>query len=83
MHSAYLIAICNPLTNALIRAEIWSSPEWHQSMQLPERTYVAFEVKGTSFHEAHKSMLRVIARSDSRYHYLFGLLDEATRSEAA
>ena len=41
---AYLIAICDAETHAIIDAGIWSQPEWEASRCPDEPTYVAFAV---------------------------------------
>ena len=69
--SAYLIVICDEETNGILSATIWSSPEWEQSMCLQGcRTYVAYEIRGTTFDDARKRMIEAIQNSRSRYHYL-------------
>lgn len=75
-HTAYLIVICDPKTNALKRAAIWSSPEWEQSRCLADRTFVAYEVYGDSFQKARDNMIQVISNPRCRYHYLMALLSE-------
>lgn len=70
LHTAYLVVICHNETNAIIGAEIWSSPEWMQSRRLIHRTYVAFEVKAESFQKAIDLMRETIANPLCRYHWL-------------
>lgn len=81
MANAYLIAICDPTTNTILRTEIWSSPEWEQSRQLAERTYVAWRMSGVTFQDAHDRMVAAISDEQCRYHYLYGYLSELIRSE--
>lgn len=77
MHSAYLIVICDRETNAVMGAQIWSSPEWEQSRCLPCPTYVAYQVGGCkSFHEAREHLVKVISDPRSRYHWLLDYLDK-------
>lgn len=79
-HSAYLIAICHPVTNVLLGAEIWSSPEWTQSRVLPERTFVAFRTYGNSYQAAKDSMLRQLDEPNFRYAWLKPWLDVPWRA---
>ena len=72
---AYLIVICDPITNAIKRTEIWSSPEWEQSLCLKERTFIAYEVEEETYAEARKLMIFAISIPSCRYHYLYKLLD--------
>lgn len=87
---AYLIAICDPETNAIKGAAIWSSPEWEQSMMLEDYTYVAWQVDttirsgtGAPFHAAAKHLLESIvhhytvipsAKHNFRYRKLLAFL---------
>lgn len=77
LKSAYLIVTCDPETNAIVGAAIWSSPEWEQSRQLPGvRTYVAWEVRHNSYHEAREYMVTRLQDERCRYHYLLKWLEE-------
>lgn len=69
-YKAYLIVVCDSVTNAVLGAEIWSSPEWEQSRCLEQRTYIAYAVGGFSFHEARIGLLEAISDPRSRYHWL-------------
>ena len=73
---AYLIVICDPVTNAVIRVEIWSSPEWEQSICLMERTYVAFICSADSYAEAKKNLFKCIVQPTSRYHWTLSFFGE-------
>ena len=73
---AYLIVICDKETNAIVDVEIWSSPEWEQSRQLPNPTYVAFVAHGDSFHEARKSLVQQIRHPSCRYNWLSKYFDD-------
>lgn len=67
---AYLIVICDPETNAIKEATVWSSPEWEQSRALPgARVYVAWQVTVGSFQDGIDYILQQIARPEHRYHY--------------
>jgi len=69
--SAYLIVICDTKTHAILRAEIWSSPEWQQSRVLPNcRTYVAYELKAPSFQIGIDRIIEMVLEPTNRYHYL-------------
>jgi hypothetical protein len=69
-HQAYLVVICDPETNRVLAADTWSSPEWGQSRQLPQRVYILYQRGGRSYHEAQQSLLEEVARPDSRYHWV-------------
>lgn len=71
--SAYLIVICDTETNAILRVEIWSSPEWEQSRCLDTPTYVAYEVRHETYAKAKERMLEIIAEPSCRYHKLYHL----------
>lgn len=73
---AYLIVICDPIANAILRVEIWSSPEWEQSMCLKERSFIAYAVDGETFHEARLSLLEAIKIPSCRYHYLYNIMTQ-------
>lgn len=75
--TAYLIAICDPKTNAIIKADIWSSPEYRQSRCLPQRTYVAYEITADTYQQARDYLEEVIKDQNSRYHYLYQYLPKA------
>ena len=71
MAKACLIVICDPETNAIRRVEIWSSPEWKQSMFLTDAvTYVAFELTAESFDKARKMLVDLLHMPGFRYHWL-------------
>jgi hypothetical protein len=71
MAKAYLIVICDPETNAIRRVEIWSSPEWEQSMFLTDAvTYVAFELTADSYDEARNRLVELLHLPGFRYHRL-------------
>jgi len=76
LKDAYLIVIYDEVTNAVIRADIWSSPEWEQSRCLTERTYVAYRTKGRSFEDARKNVIQAMSHKLSRYHWLLEYLDD-------
>ena len=71
-YGAFLIVACDLETNAIVGADIWSSPEWEQSRQLPNvRTYVAYQVRGCdSFATGIDRIRQDIANPQHRYHYL-------------
>jgi hypothetical protein len=74
--SAYLIVICSPQDNSILRAELWSNPEWEASLCLPNvRTYVAYSVSSDSFSSACKLLLQSIFLSN-RYAYLRPYLEK-------
>lgn len=73
---AYLVVICDPITNAILRVEIWSSPEWEQSMCLKERTFIAYVVEEETYSKAKELMLFAISIPSCRYHYLYNLLSK-------
>lgn len=75
LSTAYLIVICNRETNAIEKVAIWSSPEWQQSRQLDQPTYVAYELKAETFQKAIDQMCVWIGQKDSRYHYLVKYLE--------
>jgi hypothetical protein len=77
MAKAYLIVICDPETNAIRRVEIWSSPEWEQSMCLTDAvTYVAFELTADSYDEARKQLVELLHMPVFRYHWLEKFFNE-------
>ena len=75
MHSAYLIVVCDVKTNAVKSARIWSSPEWEQSICIPDRTFVAYEVKDVDYQSARDALVVTISQPRSRYHWLLKHLD--------
>lgn len=80
MRKAYLIVICDNVTNAVLSAAIWSSPEWEQSRCLDQRTYVAYVVSGSSFSEASRELIKSIQNPKSRYHWLLNNLPKESIS---
>ena len=82
MYSAYLIVVCDIETNAVTEVTIWSSPEWQQSRCLHNPTYVAYETKGASFHEATVALVKAISDPRSRYHWLFQRLETGKKELA-
>lgn len=76
MKKAYLIVICNEVTNAIESATVWSSPEWEQLACLKGvRTYVAFSVTSSvSYEDAATRLVNAIREPDSRYSYLYPYL---------
>lgn len=77
---AFLVVICDPVTNAILKADVWSSPEWEQSMCLKERCFVAFMVEDCeNFEKARKLLISVISSPISRYHQYFRYLSEEDR----
>lgn len=79
--TAYLVVICDRESNAVIEAAIWSSPEWEQSLCLPERTFVAYQVRAGSFDAASQSLRGAISLPSSRYHWLYQLLPAHVKQE--
>lgn len=85
MSSAFLVVICDENTNAPINAEVWSSPEWQQSMFLPERVFVLYEVhlpnnKSNVFQDARDELKRRIEnRHFTRYHWVIPYLNKDRR----
>jgi hypothetical protein len=78
-YKAYLIVICDNVTNAILSATIWSSPEWEQSRCLDQRTYVAYATSGPSYAEAKEGIVRAMEHPQSRYHWLLNHLDERSK----
>lgn len=76
---AYLIVICDCETNAILSVTVWSSPEWEQSRQLDQRTFVAYKVSGHTFQEAKDRLLQSISDPRSRYHYLMDWFEKEPR----
>lgn len=83
MAKAYLVVICDEKTNAVINAEVWSSPEWRQSMCLPERVYILYfvEVNSTQarcgFQEARDYLMEIIQNPQmTRYHWVIPYLNK-------
>lgn len=71
LKSAYLIVICNQETNAIEESAIWSSPEWEQSLCLPNKNvFVAYHAEGETFASAKKVMLQLLEIPNFRYSYL-------------
>jgi hypothetical protein len=70
MHKAYLILILDMEFKPL-RAEIWSSTPWEQSM-LPKNVqcFIAHETYGSSFQQAHDAMRESI-KICAEYHDYF------------
>lgn len=82
IHYVYLIVICDPVTNAIRCAEIWSSPEWEQSRYLPDcHVFVAYRIGAGSFHEAKDKLEEDISNEKHRYHYLFDFLNKGRGSK--
>lgn len=81
--SAYLVVICDPTDNSVAEVAIWSSPEWEQSMCLPEsRTYVLYTVKSDTYAHAEEALRETIAYPQHRYNWASQLLDKpASRGE--
>jgi hypothetical protein len=75
-YRAYLVVICDRESNAVIAADIWSSPEWEQSQYLDNITYVAYSTVGDSFEDARKEVLRAMEHPKSRYHWLLEHLND-------
>ncbi len=73
---AYLILKCDPVTNAPVGADIWSSPEWEQTRTLNERTFVVYVVESDTFENAIAYLLWVISNPTCRYHYVYVLLSD-------
>ena len=80
-NTAYLIVICDRETNKILKAEIWSSPEWEQSRCLDQPTYVAFSVRSSSFSQAIKMLLWFISHERSRYYPLVKYLNEEYKNQ--
>jgi len=78
-YKAYLIVICDKVTNEVLSATIWSSPEWEQSRCLDERTYVAYATIGSSYANAKNGILTAMEHPKSRYHWLLEYLDDESR----
>jgi hypothetical protein len=76
---AYLVVLCHPDTNIMIRADVWSSPEWDQSRCLEERVFVLLIWEGETYQDAKLKMLRLINdQADvpyARYNYVKRLMD--------
>jgi hypothetical protein len=81
-YTAYLIVMCDKKTNAILGADIWSSPEWEQSRRLDCYTYVAFQHSSTeSYHDARNQLIKTINNSynmfgDDRYFRLLKYVKE-------
>jgi hypothetical protein len=75
MHKACLIVILDMEFKPL-RAEIWSSAPWEQSM-LPRNAqcFVAYETSAQSFQQAH-DVMRESVRVSAQYHPSFKILVE-------
>lgn len=57
---AYLVVLCDPVTNAIKHTVIWSSPEWEQSRILGDYvSYVALSVKDTAFSAATTRLVQI------------------------
>lgn len=68
---AYLIVVCDRETHQILGVYIWSSPEWEQSRQLPQITYVAYQLTShTSFQDGINRIEQVMQEPNSRYGYL-------------
>lgn len=78
-YKAYLIVICDNVTNAILSATIWSSPEWEQSRCLDQRTYVAYATSGSDYADAKDGIVRAMEHPRSRYHWLLAYLDDPSR----
>lgn len=77
LREAYLIVVCNEVTNAIEEVLIWSSPEWEQSRVLPNvRVYIAYCVSAESFQEAKDALLDTIKNPSNRYHYLWKIWND-------
>lgn len=85
MSKAFLVVICDEKTNAPINAEVWSSPEWQQSMCLPERVFILFQIdwlnrKDNTFQHARDELKRQIeSRYFTRYHWVIPYLNKDRR----
>ena len=56
--TAYLIAILDKETNAVVDCEIWSKPEWEQSVDIPKYyTGIMYQIDGKDDDEATDKML--------------------------
>lgn len=80
MAHAYLIVICEPETNRVLGAEIWSSPEWEQSRCMDKVTYVLYhvEVPSHKYVDARSALLRTICNPlVKRYHWVLKYLEPA------
>lgn len=74
---AYLVAICDSETHAVIDAGIWSQPEWESSRYLDEPTYVAFAVNtflpsGMEHHKAFTFAAKQMLEDFVRHWELLG-----------
>lgn len=79
--AAYLIVVCDPVTNAPLRADVWSSPEWEQSRCLDERTFVLYKVSSfKSYSNAKEMLLEDIALPSMRYHWAWELYKKTASS---
>lgn len=75
-YTAYLIVICDKDTHQILDVEIWSSPEWEQSLRLPHPTYVAFEWRSDeSFGKARNQMIEWLG-SGGRYDKLMKIYNK-------
>lgn len=84
LHNAYLIVFCDNNDNALVGADVWSSPEWQQSQcRTDVRTFVALHRASHAeyFGGAMRALIHEISNPDHRYHYLYKLLPEVKRRE--
>ena len=86
MSKAFLVVICDEKTNAPINAEVWSSPEWQQSMFLPEKVFILYEThianpkKDTIFQHARDELKRHIeSKYFTRYHWVIPYLNKDRR----
>jgi hypothetical protein len=61
-YTAYLIVVCDKDTNAIVGADIWSSPEWEQSRRIEDYyTYIAYQFNSSmSYHDARIGMIEFI-----------------------
>jgi len=87
-HTAYLVVICDLETNAIKMVDIWSQPEWLQSMCAEDPSYVAYQVsvfseepKKSSYEMAKRQLLQTISMPLHRYYRLWKLYDDRIREE--
>lgn len=75
-YTAHLIVIYSTVDNQILRVEIWSSPEWQQSLCPKDRTFVAYEVTRETYKRAKDLLLLTISQPTCRYHYLWQIYQE-------
>jgi len=79
---AYLVVLCNIETNAIESVDIWSSPEWEQSICLPCAVYLSYITQQyDSFELARKSIVRQLHEPRWRYHRLLKYFSERVRGQ--